>query len=66
MDDGSWKQAIDKMKQSIGYVPDMSLQPSRDNALGSVGRLTAPALRDALQNASCIMIDALRSVQLRG
>ena len=41
-------------------------QPSRDNALGSVGRLTAPALRDALQNASCIMIDALRSVQLRG
>ena len=27
MDDGSWKQAIDKMKQSIGYVPDMSLNP---------------------------------------
>lgn len=29
MDDGSWKQAIDKMKQSIGYVPDMSLNPPR-------------------------------------
>lgn len=27
MDDGSWKQAMDEMKQSIGYVPDMSINP---------------------------------------
>ena len=27
MDDGSWKQAVDEMKQSTGYVPDMSINP---------------------------------------
>ena len=27
MDDGSWKQAMDEMKQSIGYVPDTSINP---------------------------------------
>ena len=27
IDDGSWKQTIDEMKQSIGYVPDMSINP---------------------------------------